>query len=710
MAKKTGARRQVLAKLEKDAAAKTSATSGLQQQPHLQQQLEAPASHKLSLNLKPVHTSAPPLAAPAPVSTATPAAANLHIHSSSEPVLSENETYTIKVTQEISYSDVKGVSQTANSSNSNLALSKQFRVQGSKSTLDSSLIHSVYPPPGHAAYWNVLPHVLFNDPETPWLFRDDAHPHEPWLALFVFNRDELLLSPDDLGNIQTALGPNGSRLAQGTKLSVQMTNTEFQSLAANGSSPMGTGKAWGDGQMDAIFINSDLYKGLFKSTDRRWDLSHVRTVDTSGMADSDGTDVGTFAATVSQRTGPLNPDQRVSVYAHLVVIPGADGSGAAVKTNSLTGLCSLYSWSYSCMPLTEFSLRTMFQNLGLSIQPLRLPNKELSDASQSGNLPDWTMARLKAGYSIARYRPLTGEVSICMFRGLLIPDDPYSVGDKDSRFSSSDFGADLSIVDSISGILDTTYSMAWTLGRSMAMSDRSFSAALMRLRGAIHNTSLTLAKKVLDKSSDAPVHKPISDAVGALSDTSASLETFGNSRSSTNMKARWQKPSTRPSSRNVYSFVYDNTKNQYKKCLDGSAVDLGAAASPDPLKPSNNKYDETSPPASTDWATVLAWILDKWFLGGIPNLHLITDPSFVPKESIRSFFIDPHWIRSLVDGALSVAEHHTDDDDVRVSIKNVLEVYLSSFLSGKDHTPQVPRYGMRKVIDHCCQTALTSQS
>lgn len=110
---------------------------------------------------------------------------------------------------------------------------------------------------------------------------------------------------------------------------------------------------------------------------------------------------------------------------------------------------------------------------------------------------------------------------------------------------------------------------------------------------------------------------------------------------------------------------------------------------------SNNSvemYNTTNSPLSVDYAALLAWIMDKWFLYDIPINNLIPDPAFIPKESIRTFYVDQNWFKVFVDGALSICHHFNDNDDVREAIKATLSTYLSTNLPNGS-PPQVPRWG-----------------
>jgi hypothetical protein len=107
-------------------------------------------------------------------------------------------------------------------------------------------------------------------------------------------------------------------------------------------------------------------------------------------------------------------------------------------------------------------------------------------------------------------------------------------------------------------------------------------------------------------------------------------------------------------------------------------------------------FNEINIPNNTDWSLILAWIVNKLHLYNIPAHYLITDPTHLPKESIRFFYIDPTWLDSLIDGALSVGNHlERDDDVVRQAMKFNLNKYFATPIHQDHHpfTPQIPTYG-----------------
>jgi len=97
-------------------------------------------------------------------------------------------------------------------------------------------------------------------------------------------------------------------------------------------------------------------------------------------------------------------------------------------------------------------------------------------------------------------------------------------------------------------------------------------------------------------------------------------------------------------------------------------------------------HDDTFSQSNPDWAAVLRWVLDKYFLRGIPPQYLVTDPSYLPPESLRFFYIDIKWFDAFLDGALSIANHLEQDDYVRREIN----IY---FDDKREDAPKLPCYG-----------------
>lgn len=60
-------------------------------------------------------------------------------------------------------------------------------------------------------------------------------------------------------------------------------------------------------------------------------------------------------------------------------------------------------------------------------------------------------------------------------------------------------------------------------------------------------------------------------------------------------------------------------------------------------------------------ASIRDWLERLALLEGVPFCYLVPDPRMLPAESLRFFSVDPGWVESLRDGALSIARVHSSD-------------------------------------------------
>ncbi|PCD30325.1 hypothetical protein AU210_010007 [Fusarium oxysporum f. sp. radicis-cucumerinum] len=99
----------------------------------------------------------------------------------------------------------------------------------------------------------------------------------------------------------------------------------------------------------------------------------------------------------------------------------------------------------------------------------------------------------------------------------------------------------------------------------------------------------------------------------------------------------------------------------------------------------------------SDWTAVRGWVIDQLFLAKVPLNHLVTSAESPPRESVRTFAIDTTWVECVVDGALSLANHFSQDDDViRRAIKEKVNDFLATPIATgprRGSRPQVPKWG-----------------
>jgi hypothetical protein len=374
---------------------------------------------------------------------------------------------------------------------------------------------------------------------------------------------------------------------------------------------------------------------------------------------------------------------------------------------------SLFSWTYTCVP-DAVNFEEVMRTVGASAQPLRPPKETLHDLL-TGALQQSDPAkaaagqalydRLNSGYTLARWRTPTGEESVALNRGPLVPMKTQEVptgvatSDKNNRLwpALSMTGKDYQVFDKALGLMDVTYSSAWSLGRLMAISDSVFNAALMRFRSAIWQVASSKTRMTTNsiQPQSTVLFKSLA-AVGKASDISGA--TFSGPVSRINV------PADLPVTTSM-----DNPEVQetFRKEID-SAIDICSRAGSGDSAPKYNGFDGAAG-NNSDWEVLLNWIHDVMYLATIPAHVLLPEPSHLqshnPKtvptgqttfypEALRFFHIDHAWIDCFLDGALSVANHlEPEYDYTRLSVKAVFNDFLGTPIGNTKRLPPVPRYG-----------------
>ncbi|KAJ5654545.1 hypothetical protein N7490_001548 [Penicillium lividum] len=556
--------------------------------------------------------------------------------------------------------------------------SQQFNVLAPRWEIPADAVYSVNPEQGHASH-NSLPHIVFNDPMLPWksigshkdeeiLPKDADQNRVPWLACLVFSPDELTVPKAEMDAIFEPTSIK-SKAKQTESLAVRLPVGDLLDL--------GKGTAWVPSleidsterelETGVILPTAALFNGLFGFYDedgkgplpsptgapdisRHRFLAHVMRMDTSGMAHADRSDDQSsrnVSVLMANRVGSLEGDQAIPMIAHVVALEGLESLNRfplAMSRDSgalpaRVALVSLYSWSFTYMPPNSPSIKAAFRNLvdnSAMLKPI-IPQRENDNSDLAVKQ---MFQRLEDGYTIMQYRTPTGEQTTALARGPLTPNRVPYLGQNWLSNSSSN----LQILDPELGMMDFTFSTAWSLGRTLALADQAFTMSLMRVRHQIM------------KSATAEARRDMINATG----------------------------------KSHYSRI--NLAKETEILVDGAVT---ASRNLD------NEFNESSSP---DWMIVLRFILDLYNLVNIPAHYLLLDQKFLPQETLRFFFIDHNWIDALVDGALSLGNHGgTDqnddpdsnpkpgqaDDPARRSIKKA----FNRFLDEPSCLRHIPRFG-----------------
>lgn len=609
---------------------------------------------------------------------------------------------------------------------------------------------------------------------------DDKQPRNkvPWVALLTFTEDELKLSDQELSKRSQgglfpettaipskSIPPPAGRDQNKSTFSVKLTMGEYLEMGGSTSTIPATvtTPVWNDPsgepidtttQVDVIFPTADLVNALFASYDttgapvkippsqtappdlsRYKYLAHVRNVNTTNIAGAGSSDDGLYSVVYAHRSGPLNLTSPKPIIAHLVTLEGVES--AVGETQRLTlpldptkrvALVSLYSWTYLCLPPEQVNFLDSMRRIGFGIEAgqcwLRSPDTVIAtmkSTTSSSPVATRLAQRMTDGFCLQRYRLQTGEETIAFYRGPLTPTYIPPISESWWPYQSN-FSTDYQVLDPDLGIMDITYSAAWQLGRTLAIADQFFTAALVRLRGTIQTTG---RRGSIKQQAAQPIQSK-GQTLSSLSSSVAHLahlaEGDAGSTPSDPMNRHRRKPLTAPRFRRkgdmsgklvpqkeVHQVFYQtHVAETAAKLSSGrphraAAAATGALSDPPPPPPSPDDivyipFNDINVPVSTDWQIVQNWILDKLFLQNIPAHYFIPDPSYLPLETIRFFYLDANWMDAIIDGALSVGNHLERNDDV---VRQALKLQINSYFStpynktvpALNYYPQIPCFG-----------------
>ncbi|KAH7320600.1 hypothetical protein B0I35DRAFT_351271 [Stachybotrys elegans] len=603
---------------------------------------------------------------------------------------------------------------------------------------EAAVVLSVFPASGQVApSFRTLPHMVLRDAQLPWVRSvseqtTDKNNSIPWFALIVFSADELELEEADRKDYFSAAGASINET-----LSWDVTVDQIGGIKAEGLVNIIPDPLLPDIQAKTktslIPVKTDVFKKLFppKANHTTFDvepyrfMSHVRTVPTEGtlsagiVADNDhdpklaGTQ--TLSVIISHRLGPTNVQVPTPVLAHLVSLQGIDGTDVGVINGKKHVLMtSLFSWTYTALPPGAPDVVSMLQYLGSEGKGLAVlrtdmdkdNNPKAKDAPSKPTVEELVTKRQKDGYNLVRHRVITGEQTAAMYRGPLTPTRvPYPLHEKVSF--QSNFGTDLQILDPNLGMMDISYASAWQLGKTLAMADPAFTAALSRLRMLVHREALEKERQKKNPHiSYAPkkeLKSDMVDIVKALNGINDTVHQKGTAFSTN----RWRRrdpllpPQSATQQGSSATCVEQGPGDDLMSLLSEHIYPqmpehalfhmLDNADTPDGKGP----YNYHTIPSNTDYAVIQEWVLDRLHLSGIPAHYYLPDPTYVPEETLRFFHVDFNWMDALIDGALSLANHlasSPEEDYCRSSLKAALTQYFRH-PTIDDYCQQNPAYG-----------------
>ncbi|WP_367134011.1 MULTISPECIES: hypothetical protein [Streptomyces] len=492
---------------------------------------------------------------------------------------------------------------------------QEFEIRTPQFTIDASFVHALHPAPAAVgAFDRVLPHLTLNRLILPW--ERAVSPDLtglPWLALLLFAEEELPGDPKAQGRTDTR---TVRAFLSTTDSDVLLPRVDLDDVPP---------ELW-DSTCTTIDVPAALFAELVP---RRADLPflcHVRKVrpwQPPGAAAASGEplEIGDYSVVVANRF----PRTAGRYAAHLVSLEGfADHLDGQQPARPVVRMVSLWSWSFEARPDPtghfDALIRHMAEDpagLGLRLSP-----------SQPAGARTAATDRLDLGYAPVDYVLPSGERTFGWYRGPFTPVVAPAVPRPTEGYQQAD-EALVYLTDT--GVFDVSYAAAFTLGRSLALSDDTLAAALSAFRSRARRISGRALMRTRTPLTAAPgqaherFHELMAGGLGhRLHAAATTTATEARTRGATAPRIRAGGVPRPP----VVEALLDRLRG------DGTRRRLQNALSAH-LAPLISAVDQVK------------------LLAATPLSHLVPDARMLPPESLRFFHVDPQWCTALRDGVLS---------------------------------------------------------
>ncbi|MBK7954123.1 MAG: hypothetical protein IPK02_09280 [Candidatus Accumulibacter sp.] len=538
------------------------------------------------------------------------AAGEIQFHQWCEPPLDAGE-YHVEVTQTVD--ELTDDPTSRGSYRSRFS----FSVAGPRFALNPAEVYSVYPPKGQIGdFANSLPHVVFTRRTLPWE-RSLTPPRNkgdtrPWMALLVVSAADFP-AKDFPASKARKLGELIKPAANEAWVGPDVKLDPYESA-------------------DDLCNTIDLPWEVFQSVAPRLDdlafLAHVREVNTGAKETLSFLADGWFSVVLANRF-PLpgnSPLLTLENRAYLVSLEGLQDylpGSAKPAANKPVRLAVLSSWSFHCCEAFAFKA-SMNQ---LKVQLLRVPWP--ADGAAGSKLTSAEKQVHDAwgrGYTALNHSTRLGEKTVSWYRGPLVP--LYLSKETKYRFlPAADAALRYSPLD---GMIDVTYAAAFQLGRLLALQDRHFATALYANRNR--------------------VRRQINDLLGRnrvsqfLGKTGTAVSEIMTSR----VKAMHD-GQTPPSGKASWADLPPSSDAFQRGAADQETKHSGELQL-------TTDFDLTIP------QTVCQWLARLMLLYRVPFTYLLADERMLPPDSMRFFYLDPGWLKCLLEGACSVGRSVAHDE------------------------------------------------
>jgi hypothetical protein len=357
-------------------------------------------------------------------------------------------------------------------------------------------------------------------------------------------------------------------------------------------------------------------------------LAHVREVNTGAKETSSFLADGWFSVVLANRFpqpqvgkeppgGCENRACLVSLEGLKDYLPDSTDNPAKKPVR----LAVLSSWSFRCSEAFTFISSMRDLNVARIEVPWNGgPPKGSPDAKES------VRAAYQRGYTALNHSTRLGEKAVSWYRGPLVP---FYL----ARLTSYTFrpATDAAVrYDPLQGMMDVTYAGAFQLGRLLALQDRQFAVSLYAYRTRVRRHVNGLLSK---------------NRLGKVLGVAGGLEPERNM-----MRAYLSKP-------------------------PGTSARRWSEATEDGFEPAQIKSDTEPKQGKEDTdltvpENVRQWLGRLMLLYRVPFNYLVPDERMLPKDSIRFFYLDPGWLKCLLEGACSVGRASSRDELVDMELRD----------------------------------------
>lgn len=364
---------------------------------------------------------------------------------------------------------------------------QRIRVDGPHFELPAGAVFSTYPPAGSSAdYSRAVASVVLGARTLPWQIAPGPAAAlaggplvTPWLAL-------LLLTPDDIvtatapaaGSVTGAFSvPLADYLSPGDGyVGPDFTDQQVPNPAQQTAT---------DYQCTVVDITAAAFSATAPMLAELPYLAHAREVDTTDQEIAAVEADGWFSVVLGNR---LATGSSSGLYlAHLVSVEGFTAAlpPTALPSGSIVRLLSLSSWAFTSIPAAG-DFAGMMSNLDVGV--LAMPNSAPVGASTPHGV---VASALADGYTALDYQTRLGERTVAWYRG---PCLPVQMAHNEQPGYSAAAGA--LVYDRGTGMFDTSYAVAWQIGRLSALANRQVVVSLLAWLRTQHARSQQLIGRI----------------------------------------------------------------------------------------------------------------------------------------------------------------------------------------------------------------------